>query len=349
MLGLAAVAALLATVVLMRWRGPLAWGLAWYVAWMLPVSGLVPLRHLRAERYLYPASWGLLLIFVGALLRYWPPERAALLRRSLLPLLVAVLAAVTAWENTWWWSDARLFKHATEQDCGYIEGHIALGTHHLTHGQYRQAATSLEQAMRAAKQPRHVGYYPAFIAHTNLGLAYYHLGEHDRALAMFLQAAELRPRHAAAPYHLGLVAMARGNYPQAADYFEQSLALAPGDYLATSNLARCVLLLGDAARAAALLEPLLRQRPDDALNLGNYAAALLLQEKFEQATQPLRRLIVLEPGAAVHHAKLAWCLWMTGQQAAARRSLAKAQQLDAHDATVLYVSRLMTSGGANQP
>ena len=58
-LGLIALAAVLVYGCYRRW--PPVVGLMWYVIWMLPAAGLVPLRYFRAERYLYPASWGLLL------------------------------------------------------------------------------------------------------------------------------------------------------------------------------------------------------------------------------------------------------------------------------------------------
>ena len=80
-------------------RQPVALAVAWFVIWAAPASGIVPLRHFRAERYLYPASWGILLAATLILLPWLSrafashAQRATIVVFSLIAICFAFITA----------------------------------------------------------------------------------------------------------------------------------------------------------------------------------------------------------------------------------------------------------------
>jgi tetratricopeptide (TPR) repeat protein len=313
--------------------------LAWYVLWLLPVSGLVPLRHLYAERYLYPASWGVLAGAALLVFTFIPNRRHA--PHIVLSCLALALATATAYENRFWRSDEKLFAHAVEQDPNYVEGHTSLAEIALKRGEYAKSIEHSEQALRAADDPDFASYVSPVMAHTNLGLALYHLGEHEKASAHFIEANRARPDSAITHYHLGLCAAARGHSAAAREHYENALRLKPGDYLAQSNLAHVHLVSGNPAECISLLRPLIEQRPDDRLNRANFATALLMSKDFANAEVQFEELVKLEPDKAVHFAKLAWVEHAQGKSHQAAVHLEAAVGLDPDDPTVREVAEII--------
>jgi len=65
------------------WRHhPAAFGIAWFLLWLLPDSGLLPLQQYYDEANLYPASWGLLFALTYGATRLWRPIGRQLSRGS---------------------------------------------------------------------------------------------------------------------------------------------------------------------------------------------------------------------------------------------------------------------------
>ncbi len=330
---------LMATGYLKRWT---TWpAFAWFAIWLLPALGLLPLRHLYAERYLYPAAWGLMLAAVAFLHRELAGgsrlERALL---TVIPLAgVLALTVSTARENLWWWSDQRLFEHALAQDPEYVEGLIGLGTLKLAEGD----ALASERLFREASAERDgsASYHSPFILHTNRGLALHHLGRIDEAALQFEAALSCRPNNALAHYHTALVAMARHDFPQAEMSLVQADSLQPKEFLTRSNLGYVKLQLGRLDEARAILEPLVEQQPDDAGNRANLGTVYLLLEVFAQAEEQFDWLVDHDPSSAVHRAKLAWAQLRQGKDTLAGQNVLEAARIAPDHPTVKRVAVLV--------
>ncbi len=342
MLGLAA--ALAATAMGLFRRRPWAVAAAWAWVWLLPATGMIPLRHLRAERYLYPASWGLLLVAVLVILRLMHrlgQKWEGLPAKVVLTTACVWAVLVTGYSNTKWWDDETLFRQAVGQDPHFVEGWIGLADVAFRRDDYGKAIEYGEEAIRRAGDPHWTAYWSPWVAHTNLGLAYYHQRDYPAALAELSTALSYSPHSGLAHYHVGMAAFAMGDYALARDEYTRSLELRPGDFLAQSNLAATYLRLGDFRRSAELLGPLVKRRPDDAINRTNLASVLLAMRRYEDAIPHFQRLIEQRPDDPLALAKLAWCQWEVGQKETARTNWRRASRIAPQSPAVRSIGRLL--------
>ncbi|HSM14151.1 MAG TPA: hypothetical protein VLA66_08785, partial [Thermoanaerobaculia bacterium] len=120
-----ALAALLVAAALAAWtldavrrRPDEAFGLLWFWAALLPVSGLVPLRgDLMGERFLYLPMIGLALALVSLAAR-WTGRLSPRPLRALAALLLLALATLTAVRTRAWRDDLTLFESAVRVSPG---------------------------------------------------------------------------------------------------------------------------------------------------------------------------------------------------------------------------------------
>lgn len=325
-------------------RRPWAWGLVWYVVWMLPATGLVPLRHMRAERYLYPASWGLLFAVAMVVLQAAQRSRSPFAYRvatAVLSLWGIVLLSITSVANTTWKDDQTLFADAVRRDPSYVEGHTALAKGALDRGNYEQAVRHSQDAIKHMADSTRTHYVSPLIVHTNYGQALFQLGRPGEALEAFRAALAARPSNAAAQRQVGLAALAAGDLATAETHLRQAAELNPSDTVTQGDLSAVLLNQGKAREAIARLKPLVELDPRDWTNRNNLASAMLILQRYDEAEPHFAALVEAQPGTAVLLAKLAWCQWKLGQVDQARLNLEQARQIESNHPTVLHVTRLI--------
>ena len=322
---------------LRRW--PIAIFFLWYMIWMLPTSGCLPLRHLYAERYLYPSMWGLIAIGVYGVFRIF--ERRQVLRISILLGIFLGLAAETFSENKHWWNDDVLFERAVTQDPFYVEGRIGTAAQALKRNDFGRVIEETRMALASADDARFISYWSPFIAHTNIGLAFQRLGQFENATKHFKLALESRPNNAIAYYHLGLSASGLRMFDQAEKYYQKALQLKPNDYLTKSNLGYVFLNLNMPEECVGILSPLAKANPGDLVNLSNLASALLVSGRLQDAEHRFEELVVADTDNPVYLAKLAWVEWKLEKYESARSHLAAASKLAPDDPTVQGIAAII--------
>jgi tetratricopeptide (TPR) repeat protein len=195
--------------------------LAWTIAFLLPVSGIVAISATEiSERFLYLPSVGAALV-----LGHWA-DRALGAARWRIPAAIAcaalgaVFAAGTIARSAVWRDDLTLFRDIAATSPTRALAQSNLGLTYLKAGRAEEAAAAFERAIRLT---------PDFaLAHTNLGLARQALGRHDLARQSFENAARLAPDHPGILINLGNGYLQRRRYAEAAAVYERIVRLRPG-------------------------------------------------------------------------------------------------------------------------
>ena len=329
------------------------WMLWWFTVWMLPTSGLIPLRHWRAERYLYPASFGMILfavmfVYSIPMLRpRWKRNRITFRkslrskeRYTIRTVLITMSFAMTiwaGWQNNYWFNDRKLFAHAIQQEPRYREGLFALASLELQEKEFDQSIETFRQLFQAADDPSFVSYWIPWRAHSNFGLALYYDQQYPEAYEQMQQALELRPDDPILHYHLGLIAQAQNQADLAAQHYRDCLEIVPNDPLAAGNLASLKITQGKLKEAARILQPLMETSSENSTNRYNYASVLLGLGQYQEALLQLKRLEEQHPKDYLVRAKLAWSLFELGKESEARKELSLAQKQKPRHPLILFV------------
>jgi len=195
-------------------------GLCRYVAFYLPVSGIIPIPSApMAERYLYLPAIGAWLIAAEALRRcsLRCPMRKNLVVAAVI-LAAATLATRTVIRNLDWRSNYTLFSRLVETSPKSAFAHNNLGTAYLDDlKDLAKAQAEFEKTL--ALDPR----FPR--THTQLGYIDMQRRDLVSADAHFSQAAALDPNDAEAHYNKAVVAEQLGRPEEAVRHLESFLAI----------------------------------------------------------------------------------------------------------------------------
>ena len=110
-------------------------------------------------------------------------------------------------------------KEALKLDPNFSEAYNNLGSLKLLQGKYREA---IDYFNKALKNPY---YLNSFIARTNLGWAYYQLGDKKKAISILIEALKENPRYPKTLIYLGLIYLNSGDLNSAEFYFLQAFKL----------------------------------------------------------------------------------------------------------------------------
>ncbi|MFT5127576.1 MAG: tetratricopeptide (TPR) repeat protein [Rhodothermales bacterium] len=161
----------------------------WVLLTWFPVSGLVPISTMMADRYLYLPGVG---IFLAAVI--------CLRRPALLSVVVAIFAIGSVARNTVWRDSLSLWSDSVAKDPRNYAAHVSLALALEDTGKDSEAADHYADAL--ALQP------DFFLAHYNLGLLRLKLGQLTLAEQHLTHATKLEPQHSQARLNLGLCQMA---------------------------------------------------------------------------------------------------------------------------------------------
>ncbi len=211
--------------------------LMWYPITFFPVSNLVPISTLMADRYLFLPSVGYALLVayvVGGLIKSDSKSRA---RRSLRPLTLAGCVVVlvlfslqTVKRNQVWKDSVSLWSSAVEQDSTNVLGHFALGNVYMENQKPRMAILSYRRAIFLS---------PSFAtAHSCLANAYLADGEVGRAIYHYNQALRNGSREDMAIYgNLGMAYEVKGMFDEAIEQYERALEVDSTSVMARLGIA----------------------------------------------------------------------------------------------------------------
>jgi len=330
-----------------------ALGLLWFLIALAPVSGILALPNLSAERYLYLPLAGAALALAAALesaaRRFRRPRAAlALVSAALLaPAAAATLRRVPAWRD-----DASLFGGAPASDSArlrYNRGLLAQRAGRLAEAdeEYRKAAdlnpASVEalvnlaeverlrgrEAERLALLRRAVAANPGSpIAYEALGSALDEEGRGKEALAAYSKAVGADSRWPSVRKRYAVALERAGRYDEALEQAAVGVELEPKSAAARYALGRLSQQAGRRDAAIAAFREAVRLDPSDGLAWANLGACLEQSGDAAGALAPTRRAAELMPGSAEARRNLGAVLDELGRLAESEAAYADAVRRD---------------------
>lgn len=224
---------------------------------LIPFSNIFPVYFIMADRYLYVASFGFVLLLtylLGKILDLKSFNKNILMGIYvfLTLFLIVFYFSITIARNRDWKSDYTLFLKATErqpkssiahndlgqvyQEMGFYDkafneykgaiilnnkNHIAwlnLGSLYLELGNYSEAVYSINKSLSI---------FESYKAHNNLGLIYDRMGEQEKAIFELKKAIEFNPSLSKAYMDLGVIYAKIGEFDMALQEFDRAIKINP--------------------------------------------------------------------------------------------------------------------------
>jgi tetratricopeptide (TPR) repeat protein len=229
-----------------RSRGA-SFGVAFFFLALLPVSNIVPLRALMAERFLYLPSIGFC-ILISILL-----EKVSRMEHSVIKLSFRKFAIITAsllillysvrkmMRNEDWKSQIAVTNSILKIDPLNQWALTTLGVAYSDRGQYEMAIKPLIKAIILSKD--------YFAPRSVLGFCYVELGRYDEAIRILTDALKIKPDNLEALSSLGVAYAQTKRYPEAIEQFEHTIKADPSFVDGYMNLATTYDQMGESDKA----------------------------------------------------------------------------------------------------
>ena len=201
-------------------------GILWFFASLLPVSNIIPIAILKADRYIYIPSLGIIVIFAFFITRLFEKERG---ETSLLPikslaylfsLFVFILFSLLTVDRSNVWKDGMtLWQDTIKKSPGDYLVLNNMGTTYKDMKKYEKAESLFRRAIRAKPD-----YYAPYF---NLSTLYGIYGEREEALSYIEKAFELNPGDFKTNVNLGNIYRREGRLTDAESAYRRGISSKP--------------------------------------------------------------------------------------------------------------------------
>ncbi len=247
-----------------------AFGAAWFVLMLLPVSNIIPIGVVMAERYLYIAMPGLL-IFIGFVFKDMLLEnnKYPSLSRVIVVALVcaSIIAGIsgTSKRNRVWDSEVQFWEAACDCAPSSARALVNLGTAYINNNRDDDAGAALVRAVRLAEEGRQIDlrYGSLFRAVDNLGIVFAKKGQMQKAIELFDISSRLNPNSPFSFFNLGVAYFKTGNTASAERAFLRGLEIDPRNEAARIYLITIYHLTGRLEAAIGECDRILALAPGD--------------------------------------------------------------------------------------
>jgi tetratricopeptide (TPR) repeat protein len=167
-------------------------------------------------------------------------------------------------------------------------------------GYWQNSETLFKRALAVTKNN--------YIAHYNLGLAYFQQERVGEAIGEYQQALEINPDDPDTRNNLGTALLAQGRLDEAASQFQSVLLNNPKDTDSHVNLGNVYFQLGRTDEAIKNYEQALEIQPDIAEAHNNLASAFFQKGRQTEAVMHLQKALAINPHYGSAQENLAWVL-----------------------------------------
>lgn len=197
----------------------------WLILCLVPISGIVPLDQVIAERFLYWSSFGFSGIIAITFFRLLNKHAALLLI-----VVVLFFIAIDFKRSNDWKDNLSLWSATVRDEHRSFRGHANLAIAYSENGMVREAINEMKTAISI--KPDYAS------AYNTLGYFYFSINDYVLAEDNFKKAIELKPTMAEAYNNIAMVVERRGDRGRAIALLKKAIELKPGYHLAISNLAK---------------------------------------------------------------------------------------------------------------
>ncbi len=298
-----------------------AFCLFWITATGAPVSGLVPISTLVADRYVYLPGVGVWLLVGYGLARAVRPPTSRLI---VLALLACILAVPTRSRTQVWQNSIALWEDCVRKDARNHRAHSSLATEYGSIGRTELALEHFQKAIQLNDHDAFSYYNLGLLlaqlgrdaeaqlqfSHAlklkpnhsdvlnNLGVTHLRLGQLDQARQLFLRATEQEAQLALPHIHLGGILATKGDFTGAAAHYQTALSLEPGSLKALDGVARLAQTQGNHEDAIEPLRSILRERPNHAPAHNSLGNVLMQLGRYREAAECYQAAATLRPDLA---------------------------------------------------
>ncbi len=257
---------------------------------ILPVSNIMPIGELIAERFLYiPLISFALLIGISAdyfFIRF--PSRFLRIIISIPLILLALFYSLLTISRNYDWRDAFTLWKATI----YIMpassiAHNNLGVEYVKKEDYVDAIKEYKKAIELSSKYSH--------ALTNLGDVYLKIGLIDEAIDFYKKAIDAEPDYAIAYNNLGFAYFEKGLYKEALSEYKKAIELNTKDPLFYNNLGNLYASMKKYEDAIAEYKKVLSIESKDTNAYNNLGVVYAQQGRFNEAEAEVRKALAIDP------------------------------------------------------
>lgn len=216
MLSIISILLMVASGVYLLWRNHIiGFSILWFFVTLLPVSNVVPLKILLAERFLYLPSIGMAFIY-ASLSRSISWSRYG---RLAMVIVMVSFASLTIDREYAWILSSRLWEDTVRKMPYNDRAHLNLGSIYLDEGRFKEAIR--ESSIALSLNP----FDPE--AYVNRGLGYASMQKREEALRDYRQALLINPGLPNAHHNIGGLYLASAEALKAVEEFEKEMRINP--------------------------------------------------------------------------------------------------------------------------
>jgi protein O-mannosyl-transferase len=305
--------------------------IAWFIFFWLPVSNIIPISTKMADRYMYMAFPGLVLLFslyVFPLFNVAAKKihiSGAIVSMIAVLLMVCYLVPFSLARNRAWKDSGTLWSASLKTYPHNAIAHNNLGLHLLYLDRKPELAMMhFKEAIRLkpeSTQPRE-NLYDIFILQK----------QYMKAVECAKKLVAMTPDNAEWYNKSGAAFDALGNIKQAEEYYRKALKQDPGHLKTINNLASLLIAQKRYNDAEIVLDKVLASKTKNGrtnINIYfNLGVIFSLKQKPEQAAEYFLKVIDINPEDAVAHFLAGEQLLKIGEKQEGSRHINKARQLD---------------------
>ena len=204
----------------------------------------------------------------------------------------------------------------------------------LLNKQYSEAVAVLKNTLVVIRDNENTSKNPTEIAdlkvqgHYNLGLAYYHSGQTEKAVAAYQKAIQLNPNFAEAYGGLGVIYWRTGNLDAAIRHCQKAIKIAPENIEFHQNLTQIYWQKGRYDAAAVGYKIILELNPSDENALHHLGLILLSKQEYDAAVSCFQKVLQINPDSALTHGALGVAYYKLGEADLAIQEFQEVLRLD---------------------